>query len=117
MNEVLSNFSVNKKQMTNLTKQGFITATDLADYFVKQLRYPFRKAYILTAKIINFCEKNKKNLQDLTLKEVQKFEPNIKAEVLKVFDLDVSIKSKKSFGGTSFENIKKMIKSYKRDLK
>ena len=48
---------------------------------------------------------------------MQKFEPNIKAEVLKVFDLNVSIKSKKSFGGTSFENIKKMIKSYKRDLK
>ena len=117
MNEVLSNFSVNKKQMTNLTKQGFITATDLADYFVKQLKYPFRKAYILTAKIINFCEKNKKNLQDLSLKEMQKFEPNIKADVLKVFDLNVSIKSKKSFGGTSFENIKKMIKSYKRDLK
>ena len=38
MNEVLSNFSVNKKQMANLTKQGFITATDLADYIVKQLK-------------------------------------------------------------------------------
>ena len=48
---------------------------------------------------------------------MQKFEPNIKADVLKVFDFNVSIKSKKSFGGTSFENIKKMIKSYKRDLK
>ena len=50
-------------------------------------------------------------------KEIKKFEPDIKPDVLKVFDLNVSIKSKKSFGGTSFENIKKMIKSYKRDLK
>ena len=77
----------------------------------------YKRQYILTAKIINFCEKNKKNLQDLTLKEMQKFEPNIKADVLKTFDLNVSIKSKKSVGGTSFENIKKMIKSYKSDLK
>ena len=103
--------------MTDLTKQGFITATDLADYFVKQLKYPFRKAYILTAKIINFCEKNINIFQDLTLKEVQKIEPNINADVLKDFDLNISIKSKKSFGGTSFENIKKMIRKHKKEIK
>ena len=45
------------KQMANLTKQGFITATDLADYFVKQLKYPFRKAYMLTAKNNKFLRK------------------------------------------------------------
>jgi len=113
LNEVLKNFSVNKNEMLSLAKKGHITATDLADYLVKNLNYPFRKSYHITAKIVNFCEKNKKNLSDLSLKELKGIEPNIKEDVIKVFDLKNSVNSKKSYGGTSFENIKKMIKKYK----
>ena len=99
--------------MLNLAKIGYITATDLADYFVKNLNYPFRKAYQITAKIVNYCEKNKKNLSDLSYKELKRIEPGIKEDVIKIFDLKNSVNSKKSYGGTSFENIKKMIKKYK----
>ena len=113
LNEVLNNFSVNKNEMLNLAKIGYITATDLADYFVKNLNYPFRKAYQITAKIVNYCEKNKKNLSDLSYKELKRIEPGIKEDVIKIFDLKNSVNSKKSYGGTSFENIKKMIKKYK----
>ena len=45
LNEVLKNFSVNKKEMLKLANKGYITATDLADYLVKNLNYPFRKSY------------------------------------------------------------------------
>ena len=113
LNEVLKNFSINKSEMLNLAKRGHITATDLADYFVKNLNYPFRKSYQITAKIVNYCEKNKKNLSDLSFKELKRIETNIKEDVIKVFDLKNSVNSKKSYGGTSFENIKKMIKKYK----
>ncbi len=113
LNDVLKNFSVNKSEMTNLANKGFITATDLADHLVKNLNYPFRKSYQLTARIVNYCEKNKKKLSDLSYKELKMLEPNIKEDVSKVFDLKNSINSKKSYGGTSFENIKKMIKKYK----
>ena len=113
LNEVLNNFSVNKNEMLNLANIGYITATDLADYFVKNLNYPFRKAYQITAKIVNYCEKNKKNLSDLSYKELKRIEPGIKEDVIKIFDLKNSVNSKKSYGGTSFENIKKMIKKYK----
>ena len=47
------------------------------------------------------------------IEELKKIEPNLKNDVIKVFDLKNSINSKKSYGGTSFENIKKMIKKYK----
>ena len=113
LNEVLNNFSVNKNEMSNLAKIGYITATDLADYFVKNLNYSFRKAYQITANIVNYCEKNKKNLSDLSYKELKRIEPGIKEDVIKIFDLKNSVNSKKSYGGTSFENIKKMIKKYK----
>ena len=54
-----------------------------------------------------------KKISDLSIKELKKIEPNIKEDVIKVFDLKNSVNSKKSYGGTSFENIKKMIKKYK----
>ena len=113
LNEVLKNFSVNKNEMLNLANKGYITATDLADYLVKNLNYPFRKSYQITANIVNYCEKNKKTLSQLSIEEIKRIEPNVKDDVIKVFDLKNSINSKKSYGGTSFENIKKMIKKYK----
>ena len=117
MNEVLKNFSANKTQMYELANKGFITATDLADYFVKELNYPFRKAYNITAKIVNYCEKKNKTFTTLTISELRKIEPKLSKDVTKIFDLKNSINSKKSFGGTSFDNIKKMIKYYKKELK
>ena len=113
LNDVLKNFSPDKKRMIELAESGYITATDLADYMVRELNYPFRKAYLQTAKIINFAEKNKKKLSELTIKEINKIEKGLTADVLKVFELKKSVNSKVSYGGTSFDNIKKMILSYK----
>jgi argininosuccinate lyase len=75
----------------------------------------FRKAYQKTAAIVNLAEKKKKNLSELSLEELQKIEPGLTNDVLKVFDLRNSINSKKSYGGTSFDNIKKMIIKYKKN--
>ena len=111
---ILKNFTPNKKQMIELASTGYLTATDLADYLVKNHSMPFRKAYKVTANIVNFAEKKKKNLDQLTLAELKKIEPKLSNDVLKVFDLKNSVNSKKSYGGTSFDNIKKMILKYKR---
>jgi argininosuccinate lyase len=112
--EILKNFSPNKKRMIELANFGYITATDLADYLVKNHSMSFRKAYQKTAAIVNLAEKNKKNLDELTLEELKKIEPKLQNDVLKVFDLKNSVNSKKSYGGTSFDNIKKMIIKYKK---
>ena len=114
LDEILKNFTPNKKQMIELANTGYLTATDLADYLVKNHSMPFRKAYKVTANIVNFAEKKKKNLDQLTLAELKKIEPKLSNDVLKVFDLKNSVNSKKSYGGTSFDNIKKMILNYKR---
>jgi argininosuccinate lyase len=116
-NDILKNFSVNKKRMFELANKGYTTATDLADYIVIKLNVPFRKAYQITAKIVNYAEVKKKRFDELSIKEIKKIEPKLNEEVLKIFNLKNSIKSKKSYGGTSFENIKKMINKYKKELK
>tara|TARA_B100000965_G_scaffold397713_1_gene414660 strand:- start:2561 stop:3955 length:1395 start_codon:yes stop_codon:yes gene_type:complete len=117
LNEILKNFTVEKKRMNEFAKEGYTTATDLADYIVKDLNVPFRKAYKITSKIVNYAEKNKKRFDQLDIKDIKKIEPKLNDEVLKIFDLKNSIKSKKSYGGTAFENIRKMIKKYKKELK
>jgi argininosuccinate lyase len=116
LDEIIKNLNPNKNQMLELSKVGYITATDLADYFVKNHSMSFRKAYQKTAAIVNYSEKKKKNLDQLSLEELKKFEPQLKDDVLKVFDLKNSVNSKKSYGGTSFGNIKKMIIKYKKHL-
>jgi len=116
LNETLNNLIPNKKKMLDFANTGFLTATDLADYLVKYQSKSFREAYQITAKLVNFAEKNKKNLEDLSLKELKKIEPNLTNDVLKIFDLKNSINSKKSYGGTAFYNIKKMIMKYKQKL-
>jgi len=113
--EILKNFTPNKKRMYELANIGYTTSTDLADYIVKFYSVPFRKAYQITSKIVNYSESKNIKLNELTLKELKKIEPKLNEDILKVFDLENSIKSKKSYGGTSFENVKKMIKKYKKE--
>ena len=112
--EVIKNLRPNKEQMLKLANNGYITATDLADYLVKNHSMSFRKAYQKTAGIVNLAEKKKKNLNELSLDEMKKIVPGLKDDVFKVFDLKNSVNSKRSYGGTSFDNIKKMIMKYKK---
>ena len=83
-------------------------------YFVKNNSMSFQKAYQKTASLVNLAEKKKKKLNELSLEDFKKIEPTLTIDVLKVFDLKNSVNSKKSYGGTSFDNIKKMIRKYRK---
>ena len=113
-NVILKNVSTNKKRMLELASSGYIVATDLADYLVKNHSMSFRNAYKKTAALVNFAEGKKKNLNELSLEEFNKIIPKLTNDVFKVLDLKNSVNSKKSYGGTSFSNIKKMIVKYKK---
>ena len=115
MREVLNNFLINKKKMIQLAETGYTTATDLAEYIVQKYKYPFRKAYLITSKLVNLAEEKDKKLNQLTVNEMKIIDKKLNEDVLKLFNIENSVKSKKSYGGTSFENIKKMIKKYKKN--
>ena len=114
--ELIKNVVPNKKRMFNLAREGFTTATDFADFLVRKKNFSFREAYKISANLVNYAEKNKKKLDELTYKEVKKFVKKIDTSVMKVFDIVHSMNSKISYGGTSEKNVKKMIKIYKRGL-
>ena len=100
-----------------MANEGFTTATDFADYLVKEKKVNFREAYTVAAKLVNYAEKENKLLSDLSLKEIMKIYKNLDKNVLKVFDVNSSMNSKRSHGGTSTTNVKAMIKKYKKEVK
>ena len=107
--EMISKIKFNKEKMLNAVNNSNATSTDLADWLVKEIDYPFRKAHNITGKIIQYATNKKKLLSDLSLKELQKFEKRITNKVFSVFIPQNSIKSKKSIGGVSPETVKKAI--------
>jgi len=116
-NELVKNLEPNKKRMLNLSNEGYTTATDFADYLVQNNDLSFREAYKISAKLVNYAEKNRKKLDELSFDEVKKMKNNLNKNVMRVFDVTNSVNLKTSYGGTSTKNIKKMISKLKKELK
>ena len=116
-NELIKNLKPNKKRMLILANEGYTTATDFADYLVQNKNISFREGYKIAAKLVNYAEKRKKKLNELTLHEVKNVKKDLDKSVMKVFDVKNSVNSKISYGGTSTKNIKKMISKLKKEFK
>ena len=115
--ELVNSIKPNKKNMFKMANEGYTTATDFADYLVKEKKLTFRDAYAIATKLVNYAEKKNKLLFELSLQEIMKIYKNLDKKVLKIFDVNNSMNSKRSHGGTSIANIKSMIKKYKKELK
>ena len=107
--EMLSRIQFNKNRMQECAGDGYATATDLAEYLVRK-GIPFRKAHEITGKIVLYCLKKKKNLEELTLKEFHMFSNSIKKDILLHLTPKESVKNKRSLGSTSPVEVKKQIK-------
>jgi len=115
-NELIKSLKPSKERMLKMANVGYTTATDFADYLVKEKKLTFRQSYLISSKLVNYAEKNKKTLDKLTLIELKRFYKDLDKKVIKVFKVKNSMNSKSSYGGTAEKNIKKMIKKYKREI-
>jgi len=111
--ELIENLNTKKSNMKNMAQKGYTTATDFADYLSQKKNLPFRKGYAIASKLVNYAERKKIRLDQLSLKEINKFIKNTNINIPKIFDVVNSMNSKTSYGGTSTKNIRKMIKQYK----
>ncbi len=114
--ELIENISPNVSNMKKFTNDGFTTATDFADYLVKK-GLSFRDAHKKSAKLVNMAEKKNMALDKLNFKDIKKIDPLIQKDVLKILKIENSISSKKSYGGTSLQNVIKMLKKLKKEFK
>ena len=116
-NELILNLNANKINMKQMAQKGYTTATDFADYLVKKNNFPFREAYVASSKLVNYAERKKVRLDELSLKEINKFLKGVKVDNIKIFDVLSSMNSKTSYGGTATKNVKNMIRKYRKELK
>ena len=115
--ELINSLKPSKERMIKMANDGYTTATDFADYLVKEKKLTFREAYSISSKLVNYAEKNEKALDQLSIDELKKFYKNLDKKVLRVFNVKNSMNSKTSYGGTSKNNIRKMLGKYKKEIK
>lgn len=110
MEGMIGDMKVNKDAMANALAQGFLTATDLADYLVRKHKRPFRQAHQMTGKIVRLAEKKKCRLDQLSLADLRRIEPHITKDVFSVLRADRAAQSRVSLGGTAPALVKKAVK-------
>jgi argininosuccinate lyase len=116
-NELVKSLKANRSRMLTLSNEGYTTSTDFADYLVQNNNLSFREAYKISAKLVNYAEKKKKKLNELSFNEVKRMKNDLNKNVMKIFNVTNSVNIKTSYGGTSTKNIKKMISKLKKELK
>lgn len=96
--------------------RGYSTATDLADWLVRELKMPFRDAHHVTGAIVKAAETKGVDLEKLSLADMQAIEPKITKAVFSVLSVENSVKSRTSYGGTAPQNVLKMARHWLRRL-
>ncbi len=96
--------------------RGYSTATDLADWLVRELKLPFREAHHVTGTIVKAAEIQGVALEQLSLAAMQAVEPRITKSVFSVLSVENSVKSRVSYGGTAPQNVRKMARGWLKRL-
>ena len=116
MTGMVLDMTPNKNVLKESAKSGFSTATDLADWIVRELGIPFREAHRITGSIVRLAENKKCELEDLPLNELKFIESKITASIYSVMSVESSVNSRNSFGGTAPSQVVVQLKEWKKKL-
>jgi len=104
------------ERMRAAAAQGYSTATDLADWLVREADVPFREAHHITGRAVKLAEERDCDLADLPLEVLQAIDPRIDQRVYDVLSVEASVTSRTSYGGTAPERVREQIAQAKEDL-
>ena len=116
MEGMVSDMAANTDALRAAASSGFSTATDLADWLVREAGLPFRDAHHVTGALVALAEKQGVDLPDLTLDEMKSAHSAITEAVYDVLGVDNSVKSRTSYGGTAPDNVRAMVEVWKERL-
>jgi argininosuccinate lyase len=105
---MVSGITVNANRMRAAAREGYATATDLADYLVKK-GLPFREAHEAVAQAVRFAETRQCDLAELSLEDLRQFSPLIEKNVFDALTLEGAMKSRSHIGGTAPARVKAAI--------
>ena len=116
MTGMVSDMKPNKSILKVAAKSGFSTATDLADWIVRELDIPFREAHRITGSIVRIAETRKCELSDLSISDLKSIEGKITASIFSIMSVENSVNSRNSFGGTAPSQVSIQLKKWKKKL-
>ena len=116
MTGMVSDMKPNIASLESAASSGFSTATDLADWLVRDLGMPFREAHHITGALVAKAEEKGCDLPDLSLKEMQKENEKINADVFNFLGVQNSVASRQSYGGTAPKQVRKQIARWREIL-
>jgi len=111
LNEMIDEMTINVEQMEKACMIGHLSATDLADYLVKEVGIPFRDAYHITGNVVNIAEDKGLDISELTLADLQSVDDRIEEDVVALLDNRASMNARTSEGGTSTIRTEEQIES------
>ena len=109
LNEMIKIAKFNEKNMLKATKTGHLSATDLADYLVREKNIPFRTAHFITGKAVAKAENLGLDLSELNEEQLKSVDENLDANAIKFLDLYASKEARTSKGGTANKSVDEQI--------
>jgi len=113
---MVSDMTANRASLKAAASSGFSTATDLADWLVRELNLPFRDAHHVTGSLVAMAEGKGCDLPDLSLEDMQSVHKEIRADVFDVLGVENSVASRLSYGGTSPARVREQVARWKEVL-
>ena len=109
MTGMVAEVEFSSQRMRALAESGYSTATDFADWLVREAKLPFREAHHVTGAVVALAEKQNCSLADLTLDQFQAIDKRIGSDVFSVLSVDASVASRSSYGGTAPDQVRVQI--------
>ena len=116
MTGMVANVTFNTPRMREVAASGFSTATDLADWLVREFGMPFREAHHVTGSVVKSCEARGISLSDITVDDLSAINPALAGCNLPDLSIEGSVNSRTSAGGTAPMRVKEAISTAKKEL-
>ncbi len=116
---MIAETTFNAERMRAAAQAGHATATDLADWLVREADVPFREAHHIVGEAVKLADSKACSLDDLPLEDLQAIDKRIDARVFDALSIDASVASRASYGGTAPDQVKQRVaeaKAMLRDL-
>ena len=109
---MLKTMTIKKENMKASIYEGFINATDIADYLAKK-GLPFREAHKVVGELVSYCEQNNKLLTDLSYEEFKNSHNLFEEDIMKESSIEACINGRKTYGGTALSDVERQIENAK----
>ena len=109
---MLKTMTIKKENMKASIYEGFINATDIADYLAKK-GLPFREAHKVVGELVSYCEQNNKLLTDLSYEEFKNSHSLFEEDIVKESSIEACINGRKTYGGTALSDVERQIENAK----